>query len=167
MKDKGIEEYFETAKAIEEKYPFTEFQILGSVEGPYQAKLDELVKEGIVKHLGTTSDVRPFIGAVECTIMPSYHEGMSNVNLESQAAGRPVITTNVPGCKETVDEGITGYLVESKSSENLISAVERFIALPYSQKVVMGQNGREKVKREFDRRIVIDAYLKALDKLEK
>ena len=167
LKDKGIEEYFETAKAIEEKYPFTEFQILGSVEGPYQAKLDELVKEGIVKHLGTTSDVRPFIGAVECTIMPSYHEGMSNVNLESQAAGRPVITTNVPGCKETVDEGITGYLVESKSSENLISAVERFIALPYSQKVVMGQNGREKVKREFDRRIVIDAYLKALDKLEK
>lgn len=167
LKDKGIEEYFETAQAIKEKYPNTEFQILGAIDGPYQTKLEELTNLGVVKHLGLTTDVRPYIAAVNCTIMPSYHEGMSNVNLESQAAGRPVITTNVPGCKETVDEGSTGYLVEAKSSECLVAAVERFIALPYSQKVEMGQNGREKVKREFDRRIVIDAYLKVLEKLDK
>lgn len=167
LKDKGIEEYFETAQTIKEKYPNTEFQILGAIDGPYQTKLEELINLGVVKHLGLTTDVRPYISAVHCTIMPSFHEGMSNVNLESQAAGRPVITTNVPGCKETVEEGITGYIVEAKSSESLIAAVERFIALPYSQKVEMGQNGREKVKREFDRRIVIDEYLKALDKLDR
>ena len=162
LRDKGIEEYFEAAKVIKGKYPNTEFQILGNVEGNYQAKLDALSKEGIVKHLGTTSDVRPYIGAVECTIMPSYHEGMSNVNLESAANGRPVITTDVPGCRETVDDGETGYLVDARSAESLIAAIERFIALPYSEKVKMGQEGRKKVERKFDRQIVVDAYLKEI-----
>ena len=162
LKDKGAEELFEAAKAIKAKYPKTEFQIVGNVEGDYQKQLDELVADGTVRFLGSQSDVRPFIGAVECTIMPSYHEGMSNVNLESAANGRPVITTNVPGCKETVDDGKTGYLVESKSTKSLIDAVERFIALPYNQKVLMGQEGRRKVEREFDRQIVVNAYLKEL-----
>lgn len=165
LKDKGIEEYFETAKKIKERYPNTEFQILGSVEGPYQSRLDEFVRVGVINHLGTTSDVRPFIGAVECTIMPSYHEGMSNVNLESAANGRPVITTNVPGCRETVDDGITGYIIKARSAQSLIDAVERFIALPYDQKVLMGKNGRKKVEKEFDRQIVVDAYLNEIKKI--
>lgn len=162
LKDKGIEEYFEAARRIKAKHPNTEFQILGRVEGPYQSQLDKLVESGVIKHLGETSDVRPFIGAVECTIMPSYHEGMSNVNLESAANGRPVITTDVPGCRETVEDGLTGYLCEAKSAESLTAAVERFIALPYSQKVLMGQEGRKKVEREFDRQIVVDAYMNEL-----
>ena len=165
LKDKGIEEYFETAKKIKVKYPNTEFQILGSVEGPYQSQLDEFVKAGVINHLGTTSDVRPFIGAVECTIMPSYHEGMSNVNLESAANGRPVITTNVPGCKETVDDGVTGYIIEAKNAASLIDAVEKFIKLPYEKKILMGQEGRKKVEREFDRQIIVDAYLKEIEKI--
>ena len=162
LKDKGIEEYFETAKVIKDKYPDTEFQILGSVEGPYQSRLNELTDAGYIKHLGTTSDVRPYIGAVECTIMPSYHEGMSNVNLESAANGRPVITTCVPGCRETVDDGKTGYVVEARSAESLINAVEMFVTLPYSEKVLMGKNGRAKVEKEFDRQIVVNAYLKEI-----
>ena len=162
LKDKGIEEYFEAAKAIRQNYPNTEFQTLGNVEGPFHARLDELVKEGVVKHLGTTSDVRPYIGAVECTVMPSYHEGMSNVNLESAANGRPVITTDVPGCRETVDDGVTGYLVDAKSLDSLIAAIEKFIALPYSEKVLMGQEGRKKVEREFDREIVVKAYMEEI-----
>lgn len=165
LKDKGIEEYFETAKAIKTKYPNTEFQVLGSVEGPFQSKLDELIKSGFITHLGKTSDVRPYIGAVECTVMPSYHEGMSNVNLESAANGRPIITTNVPGCRETVDDGRTGYLVEAKSAKSLIDAVERFIHLPYEQKVLMGKEARKKVVWEFDRQIVVDAYLKEINQL--
>lgn len=163
LKDKGIEEYFDTARIIKRKYPNTEFQIVGTVEGPYQSQLDNFVKEGIIKYLGITTDVRPFIGAVECTIMPSYHEGMSNVNLESAANGRPVITTNVPGCRETVDEGETGYLVEAKCSKSLTDAVERFLALPYSQKVLMGKRARKKVEKEFDRKIVVDAYMKEIE----
>ena len=126
-----------------------------------------MVQKGIINYLGTTSDVRPFLGVVHCTVMPSYHEGMSNVNLESAANGRPVITTNVSGCRETVDNGRTGYLVDVRSTKSLVYAVERFIHLPYSQKVLMGQEARKKVEREFDRQIVVDAYLNAIGHIEK
>jgi len=162
LKDKGTDEYFEMAENIKEKYPDSEFQILGWVEGDYKEKLDDFVKRGIINYLGTTSDVRPYLRNAHCTILPSYHEGMSNVNLESAANGRPVITTNVPGCRETVDDGRTGFLVDVRSSESLIYAVERFISLPYSQKVMMGKLARKKVEREFDRQIVVKAYLDEL-----
>ena len=165
LKDKGTNEFFEMAKTIKVKHPNTEFQILGWVEGDYQQQLDSLVKEGVINYLGTTSDVRPYLKSVHCTVMPSYHEGMSNVNLESAANGRPVITTNVPGCRETVDDGRTGYLVEAKSAESLINAVERFLSLPYNQKVLMGQLARKKVEHEFDRKIVIDAYMKEIEQV--
>jgi glycosyltransferase involved in cell wall biosynthesis len=159
LKDKGIEELFYTAKAIKMTYPQTEFQIVGTVEGDYQKQLEVLINDGIINYLGPQPDVRPYIGAVECTIMPSYHEGMSNVNLESAANGRPVITTNVPGCKETIEDGKTGFLVEARNANSLKDAVERFIQLPYDKKVIMGQEARKKIEHEFDRQIVIDAYL--------
>lgn len=165
MKDKGTDELFEAAKLIKANYPQVEFHIIGDVEGNYQKQLDELIDSGVVYYLGRQSDVRPFIGSVHCTIMPSYHEGMSNVNLESAANGRPVITTDVPGCKETIEDGKTGFLVEVKNSKSLIDAIERFIALPYSQKQLMGKNGRIKVEKEFDRQIVVDAYLKELKQI--
>jgi len=163
LKDKGTSEYFETAKTIKAKYPQSEFQVLGWKEGPYQQQLEELVKDGVINYLGTTSDIRPYLTNVHCTIMPSYHEGMSNVNLESAANGRPVITTNVPGCRETVEDGKTGYLVDAKNSEALIKGVERFLDLPYKQKIAMGKMAREKVEREFDRNIVVKAYLNAIE----
>lgn len=167
LKDKGTDEYFETAKAIKAKYPQTEFQILGYVEGDYQKQLDELVKDGIINYLGSTSDIRPFLTGVHCTIMPSYHEGMSNVNLESAANGRPVITTDVPGCRETIEDGKTGYLVQVRSSKSLMEGVEKFIALPYREKLKMGQEARKFVARKFDRQIVVDAYLKAIHETQK
>ena len=167
LKDKGTDEFFEMAEKIKERYPQTEFQILGWIEGDYQKRLDVLVKKGVINYLGTTSDVRPFLSKVHCTVLPSYHEGMSNVNLESAANGRPVITTNVPGCCETVDDERTGYLVEPRNVQSLIDAVERFISLPYSQKVLMGKEARKKVEREFDRQIVVDAYLKEISEIGK
>ena len=165
LKDKGVEEFFVAAKAIKIKYPETEFQILGWVEGDYESQLNALVKDGTINYLGTTSDIRPYLLNVHCTILPSYHEGMSNVNLESAANGRPVITTDVPGCRETVDDGKTGLLVEAKSADALIRGIERFLALPYKQKAMMGQLAREKVEKEFDRQIVIKAYLNAIEKI--
>jgi len=167
LKDKGTDEYFEMARAIKAKYPNIEFQILGAVEGNYKEKLDKLVGEGIINYLGTTSDVRPYLGKAHCTVLPSYHEGMSNVNLESAANGRPVITTNVAGCRETVTDGKTGLLVNVRSAQSLIDAVERFINLPYSQKVQMGKMAREKVEREFDRQIVVKAYMSEIEALKR
>lgn len=164
-KDKGCEELFEMAKTVKANYSSVEFQVLGSIEGNYQAELNELQKEGIIKFLGSTSDVRPYIGAVHCTIMPSYHEGMSNVNLESAANGRPVITTNVPGCKETVDDCETGYLVKPRDAHDLMVGVERFLSLTHGQKNQMGINARKKVEREFDRNIVVKAYLEWIERI--
>lgn len=167
LKDKGIDEFFEAAEHIFYRYPKTEFQVLGRIEGPYRGLIDRLESCGVIKYLGVTTDVRPFIGAVECTVMPSYHEGMSNVNLESAANGRPVITTNVPGCRETVDNGVTGFLVEAKNTRSLEEAIEHFIQLPYNKKVLMGVEARNKVEREFDRGIVVTAYLKELDQIKR
>lgn len=165
LKDKGAEEFFEAAQYIKEKYPNTEFQILWPLEGPLQSKMNELAEKGIVSDLGSTTDVRPYLKEVHCTIMPSYHEGMSNVNLESAANGRPVITTDVPGCRETVDDGVTGILVKAKDTNSLIEGVERFLTMPYEQKKQMGLEGRKKVEREFDRQIVVKAYLEAINNL--
>lgn len=163
LRDKGTEEFFEMAKTIRRKYPNTEFQILGWCEGDYKKQLGELIEDGVVNYLGSTSDVRPYLAKVHCTIMPSYHEGMSNVNLESAANGRPVITTNVPGCRETVDDGVTGFLVKARESESLINGVEQFLSLPYEEKQKMGQMARRKVEREFDRNIVVKAYLEEIE----
>ena len=165
MKDKGCKELFEAAKEIKAKYDNVEFQILGSIEGDFNAQFDLLVSQGIIKFLGQTTDVRPYIDQAHCTIMPSYHEGMSNVNLESAANGRPVITTDVPGCRETVDDNVTGFLVEPKSTESLINGIRRFLALPYEQKKILGQNARKKVKHEFDRDIVVRAYIEELESI--
>lgn len=162
LKDKGTEEFFEMVQVIKEKTSQAVFQVLWPMKGPFQSKLDELSEKGLIENLGSTTDVRPYLKSVHCTIMPSYHEGMSNVNLESAANGRPVITTNVPGCRETVDNGRTGYLVEPRSANSLIDAVERFIHLPYSKKIQMGKEARKKVELEFDRQIVVDAYLKEI-----
>ncbi|SFW17129.1 galacturonosyltransferase [Prevotellaceae bacterium HUN156] len=163
LKEKGIEEYLGAAIRIKKQYPNTEFHIVGPCEDSYSEQLDALQKDGTVIYHGLQADVRPFIGAVHCTIHPSYYpEGMSNVLLESCAAGRPIITTNRPGCGEIVEDSRTGFLVNAKDVDNLVAVIERFIALPYQQKIQMGLNAREKMEREFDRQIVIDAYMKEI-----
>lgn len=165
MKDKGIEEYFEMAKTIRKKYPQTEFHILGRCEEDYEEQLKIKQKEGSVIWHGSVSDVRPYIKDSYCTILPSYHEGMANVLLESCAAGRPVITCDINGCKEAVDDCVNGYLCKVKDAQDLTNKVERFINLPYEQKVQMGLAARKKVEQEFDRSIVINAYLDEIKKL--
>ena len=98
-----------------------------------------------------------------CTIHPTYYpEGLSNVLLESSACARPIITTNRPGCKEVIDDGINGFIVREKDSADLIEKIEKFLSLSYEQKKEMGIRGREKVEREFDRNIVVEKYLKEI-----
>ena len=163
LKEKGVEEYFGAAEQIKERYPNTEFHILGACEEAYDEKLNALQKRGVVIYHGLQTDVRPYIGAVHCTVHPSYYpEGMSNVLLESCAAGRPIITTNRPGCGEIIEDGRNGFLVKEKNVHDLVAVIERFLKLPYKEKVQMGINARMKVEKEFDRQIVIDAYLKEL-----
>ena len=163
MKEKGIEQYLEAAKTIKGKYSDTEFHVLGFCEQEYEEQLQQLTEKGIINYHGLQKDVIPFLEETSCLIHPSYYpEGMSNVLLEASASGRPVITTNRSGCKETVEDGKTGYIIEMKNSQQLIDKIEEFLKLSNEQRKQMGLDARKKVEKEFDRNIVIEEYLKNL-----
>lgn len=163
MKEKGIEQYLATSKYIYEKYPNTKFHVLGYCEEDYLEILKNEEKNGNICYHGSVLDVRPYMEKCQCLIHPSFYpEGMSNVCLEAAASGRVVITTKRPGCFETVEDGKTGYLVSEQNTEELIEAVERFIHLPFEDKNKMGLAGREKMKTEFDRQIIVKAYLEEI-----
>ncbi len=164
MKDKGIDEFLLMVKTIKSKYSNTEFHILGGCEENYKDILNKYHKDNLLQWHGTISDVRPYIKNSHCTILPSYHEGMANVLLETCAAGRPIIASNINGCKEAIDDGINGFLCEVKNSEDLISKVENFINLSYETKSEMGIAARKKMEDEFDRKIVIKKYLEEIDR---
>lgn len=160
MKEKGIEQYLETAKYITEKYKNTEFHILGFCEQEYEEKLKILQANGVIQYHGMQKDVIPYINKCSCLIHPSYYpEGISNVLLEASASGRPAITTNRSGCREIVEDEITGFIVESKNSEQLIQKVEKFINISNKDRMKMGQNARKKVEKEFDRELVVKEYI--------
>ncbi|KHF31811.1 N,N'-diacetylbacillosaminyl-diphospho-undecaprenol alpha-1,3-N-acetylgalactosaminyltransferase [Paenibacillus sp. P1XP2] len=166
MKEKGIDQYLEAAEFIKGKYPNTTFHILGSCEDAYEDTLKRMQDIGIIQYHGMQSDVKEFHRFSHCTIHPTFYpEGMSNVLLESAACGRPVITTNRSGCREIVDHGINGYIVKPKNSRDLIEKIENFLELDYEGKRKMGLKGRDKVEREFNRQIVIDAYLNEIKKI--
>ena len=163
MKQKGIEDFFACAEHFKNR---AEFHILGDCEENYTQKLQQLEADHIIYYHGKQSDVRPFIADAHCLIHPTFYpEGMSNVILESAAAGRPVITTNRPGCREAVENGITGFLVQERNREELFGAIEHFLTLTLEQKRNMGLKARAKMEREFDRKIVVDAYLDAINSI--
>lgn len=165
MRQKGIDQYLDAARYIRERYPQTVFHILGSCEENYDEILAALHNESVVKYHGQQFDIKPFLARTHCTIHPSFYpEGMSNVLLESAASCRPIITTDRVGCKEIVDNGVSGFIVPQQDSQALIQAVEKFINMPYEDKVCMGLNGRKKVERDFDRQIVVTAYMNEINR---
>ena len=166
--DKGIEELFEAAQEVKDIYPKTECHIVGWYEEQkYEKRIDELEAKGIIVYHGTKTqeEVHQLIKESHCLVHPSHHEGMSNVLLEAAATGRPVIASNIPGCKETFDEGISGYAFEVKNAEMLKKQMIKFIELPYDEKKKMGINGRKKMEQQFDRQIVAKKYLDIIEQL--
>ena len=125
----------------------------------YEQDLKELEAQGIIIYRGSQKDVKPFIARAHATIHPStYGEGMSNVLLESASSGRFLITTNNPGCQETVDDNKTGYIYQGGNVDALVSTIERFLTLPNSQRKTAGALGRKRMEEKFSRKIVINAY---------
>ena len=168
MKEKGADQYLEAAEYIKEKYPNTVFHVCGNCEEAYQEKLKELHEKGIINYHGRLRDIREIHKEIHCTIHPTYYpEGMSNVLLESCASGKAIITTDRSGCREVVDDGVNGYIVQQKNSQDVIEKVEKFLALSFEERKEMGLKGREKVEKEFDRNIVIGKYVNALDEFAK
>ncbi|WP_232089608.1 glycosyltransferase family 4 protein [Aerococcus urinaeequi] len=163
MKEKGIDQYLEAAKTIKNKYSEVEFHICGFCEEGYESIINEYQELGIVRYHGNIKDIRNILKEVHCTIHPTYYpEGLSNVLLESAAAGRAIITTNRSGTREVIDDNVTGYLIEEKNTEDLVSKIEKFIGLTDEEKVTMGRKGREKIENRFDRNIVVTKYLNEL-----
>lgn len=169
MQDKGVDSYISAAKYIKAKYPQTEFNMLGFVEPSEMHYIDELKtleKAGIVVYRGSQNDVRPWIARSHCIIHPSmYGEGMSNVLLENASSGRPIITTDNPGCRETVIDLKTGFISHGNDLDKLEKTIEEFLELSNEDRCEMGKRGREYVVNQFDRRIVIDTYLTYISKL--
>lgn len=163
MKEKGIEEYLQVAKNITSKYSNVEFQILGSFEEDRYKDIIYNNKNKGIKYLGRSDDVRNEIREVDCIVNPSYHEGMSNVLLEGAAMGKPLIASNIPGCKEIIEEGYNGYLFEVRSVKSMEEKLIKFIELDKEEKDIMGKNSRKKVEKEFDRNIVINEYMKVIN----
>lgn len=153
LKDKGIVEYIEAAKIIKEQYPSAQFHLVGWIdENPAaidQTQLDEWIASGIINYWGKLNDVRPAIAACSVYVLPSYREGTSRSVLEAMAMGRPIITTDAPGCRETVTEGLNGYLVPIKTVNELSSAMEKFIVNP-ELITVMGQASRKLAEDIYD-----------------
>ena len=161
MKEKGVDELFDVAVDIKEKYgKRAVFDVVGFFEEGYKEKIEELQKRGIINFHGYQSDVKKFYECCHCVVLPSYHEGMSNVLLEAAATGRALITSEIPGCKEAVIDGESGFLCEVKNSGKLYEKLSMFLTMSAEQRVKMGQKSRRLMEKQFDKeKVVQKTYL--------
>ena len=157
MKEKGIDELFEAMKRLVSEGKKCFLDVVGPFEEDYREKLEQYEKAGWLKYHGYQENVIPFIAACDCFVLPSYHEGMANTNLECASCGRPIITSNIPGCKEAVMEG-SGLLCEPKSADSLYEAMKKMINA--DNRAEMGKTGRKLMKDKFDKRQVVSETLK-------
>lgn len=162
MKEKGVDELFEAAKRIKKEYPEVKFDIVGPFEDDYGKVIAELDSEGVICYHGFQNDVKPFIAQSHCFVLPSWHEGMANTNLESAAMGRPLITSRIHGCMEAVIEGMSGFLCEKQNVESLYEAMKNFVELSHEERENMGRAGRRHMKDVFDKKKVVEKTVERL-----
>jgi glycosyltransferase involved in cell wall biosynthesis len=167
LRDKGVIEFVEAARQVKAAHPEARFQLLGATGSENRtaidsATVDAWVAEGVVEYLGTTNDVRPAIAAAACVVLPSYREGAPRTLIEAAAMARPLIATDVPGCRAVVDHDISGFLCEVRSADSLAQALERFLALTPKEREGMGRAARAKLEREYDQALIVEAYRAAL-----
>lgn len=168
--DKGVGEYVEAARALRARYPHARFKLLGPVgvanpSAISQADIDGWQREGIVEYLGEAHDVRPHIAQADCVVLPSYREGVPRTLLEASSMARPIVATDVPGCREVVDDGVTGLLCKARDAADLTARLAAMIDMGPDARHAMGARGREKMIAEFDERHVVDRYFTTLARL--
>ncbi|MEB0014188.1 glycosyltransferase family 4 protein [Glaciimonas sp. Gout2] len=164
LKDKGIREFVEAAKIVKECFPETEFQLLGAVNTANSNAISlETIEawedQGLVRYMGKTDNVRPYLIDSDCVVLPSYREGLPRSLLEAAAMARPIITTDTVGCRNVVDEGVSGFLCEVANANDLAKKMLEMIRLSPQKRLSMGEAGRRKVESEFDEKVVIQKYL--------
>jgi glycosyltransferase involved in cell wall biosynthesis len=170
LEDKGVREYATASARLRTIYPGARFQLLGrlGVDNPSAITAQEFhnwTDSGSIDYLGYHSDVRPFISAASCIVLPSYREGMPRSLLEAGAMGRPLIATEVPGCRDTIDDGRNGFLCRARDSASLAAALERFIRMSPEQQAQMGQLSRQKMEEHFSEDRVIESYQRLVDRM--
>lgn len=169
--DKGLREYIEAARVIKAEYPGARFVVLGApetnpAEGPSRNQLLTWWKDGLIEHHTRVDDVRPYLEDADCIVLPSvYREGVPRTLLEAAAMGRPVITCDTVGCRDAVTHGLTGFLCRPRDEKDLAAKMIRFITLGRTAWEKMGLEGRQKMMREFDEKLVIQRYLKILNEM--
>tara|TARA_Y100000590_G_scaffold435419_1_gene554810 strand:- start:6236 stop:7366 length:1131 start_codon:yes stop_codon:yes gene_type:complete len=168
--DKGVGEFVEAAKKIKKEFPKTRFQILGYLDVKNRTAISRMqmnrwVEEGIIEYLGDTEDVREHIERAGCVVLPSYREGLPKTLLEAAAMRRPIIATDVTGCREIVQEGKNGFLCRVKDPENLGTKMKQFLQLPLKEKEKMGLEGRRLVENRFDETNVVASIVREIEKL--
>lgn len=167
MRTKGVFELFECARCMRAKYKNIFFDVVGWDDDGLAGEIEKAAREGTIVFHGKQNNVIPFIQQAHCIVLPSYFEGTSNVLLEAAASARPVIATDVPGCKETFEDGITGFSCKAKDVKSLETAIEKFLRLSHEEKAAMGKKGRLKMQKEYDRNIVVDRYINELNEIQR
>jgi glycosyltransferase involved in cell wall biosynthesis len=167
LRDKGVLEYVEAARIVRQRHPEARFQLLGAVDAENRTAIDLATVQSWgashgVEYLGTSADVRTEITAAHCVVLPSYREGAPRTLIEAAAMARPLITTDVPGCRSVVDHGVNGLLCTPRSAESLADACLTLLAMPPRSREEMGRAGRRKMVREYDEVLVVKAYRDAL-----
>lgn len=162
MREKGIDELFEAAERLQREGVEFVLDLVGFFEDEYKKQVQHLQKEGIVRFYGFQENPKPYYAQADCVVLPSYHEGMSNVLLEAAATGRAIITTDIPGCREAVDNGKSGMLCKVRNSNSLYKAMKRFTELPRTKREEIGKAGRTKMEQEFDKNKVVEETVNVL-----
>lgn len=162
MKEKGVDELFYAIEKLSKEYNNLQFNFIGIYEDEYEEKVKELQSKGLIKYFGFQKNVVPFIQESNCVVLPSYHEGMANTLLESASVGRPIITSDIYGCKEAVVDKKSGYLVKVQDKEDLYLKMKEFINLPYEQKVEMGKLARKHMEDNFDKNDVVNETISVI-----
>ena len=163
MEEKGIGELFTAIRRLhDEMGDKVALDLVGFFDDDYKEQVDALVADGIAVFHGFQPEPRPYYAAADCVVLPSYHEGMSNVLLEAAATGRPVITSDIYGCRETVDNGSTGLLCRVRDAESLYEQMRAMALIPAERRAAMGLAGREKMEREFDKAAVVRSTMEAI-----
>ena len=170
LRDKGVYEYVEAARQVRERHPEAGFLLGGALDpanpsGVSAAELAAWQEEGDIEYLGVVDDPRPWHALASAVVLPSYREGMSRVLLEAISCGRPVLASDVPGCRELVEDGVNGYLFPPRNAGTLVDALERFLQLAPEERAAFGDQGRKRALAEFDAAIVNQVYLDALPAL--
>ncbi len=169
--DKGIKELVEAMRQVKQKHPETKLVIIGNYflanpKGIKPSTIASWEKEGILEYKGMVDDVVEVMQEIDCMVLPSYYrEGIPRVLMEASSMGKPIITVDSIGCREVLEDNVNGFLAKPRDAASLAQAMMKFVELPFNEKVKMGLNGRKKMEKEFDQKIIIRKYLEVADKL--